>query len=300
MQILRHAIELEALKGGVLVPTMGALHAGHAALVAAARRCADAGERRRAVIVSVFVNPTQFNEKTDFERYPRTLDADAALCADAGADAVFAPEVEEIYPPGRPVWMPAGAELPPAAREPGLEDAHRPGHFAGVCAVCRRLFELARPREAVFGEKDWQQLAVVRAMAASMPEGPRIIGHPTVREEDGLAMSSRNRLLTPNHRRRAAALARALEEAGRHDVPEEAEQGGRRVLLAMRIVPEYLAVRDGSTLAPLTGKAGAAPGARVLVAARVGDVRLIDNAPWPGFRIEHSPAASARAGSAAP
>ncbi|MBL8747189.1 MAG: pantoate--beta-alanine ligase [Phycisphaerae bacterium] len=271
MRVVEDAGGLESTWGGVFVPTMGALHAGHAALIERARGLAGG----RAVVVSVFVNPTQFNERSDFERYPRSLESDVAACERAGADVVFAPSVEVMYPAGVKVDSPA---LPAVATQPGLEDAHRPGHFAGVCQVCRRLFELVRPSRAVFGEKDWQQLAVVRAMVASLGLALEIVGHPTVREADGLAMSSRNALLAPNHRRRAAALHRALTEAAEHSDANEAEAAGRRVLLANRIVPEYFVVRDAATLGDV--RAGAA--ARALVAARVGGVRLIDNECWPG------------------
>ncbi|MFM9957750.1 MAG: 4-phosphopantoate--beta-alanine ligase [Phycisphaerales bacterium] len=285
MKVVTTAESLAAFRGGVFVPTMGALHEGHAALVRRAAELAAPGGL--PVVVSVFVNPTQFNDPRDLERYPRTLDADVRVCESAlggtGMSCVFAPPVEVMYPPemgGRGgVRVP---ELPAAATVPLLEDAHRPGHFAGVCQVCLRLFELVRPAQAVFGEKDWQQLAVVRAMAAREMPGLEIIGHETVREGDGLAMSSRNTLLMPQDRRRAPAMARALVEAGRHDDPAEAEQAGRRVLLANRLVPEYVAVRDSATLGPPK------PGqpARVLAAAKCGNVRLIDNAGWPGFRLE--------------
>jgi len=279
MQILRDAQGLGAFAGGVFVPTMGALHEGHRALIRRARDVAQG----RPVVVSVFVNPTQFNDPTDFERYPRTLDADALACRESGADVLFAPGVDDVYPPSSP---PASLPpLPEVATTPGLEDAHRPGHFQGVCQVCARLFELVRPSVAIFGEKDWQQLAVVRAMVRGLGLTLDIQGHPTIREPDGVAMSSRNMRLTPNHRRRAVALVRALAEASRHHDPIEAERAGRTVLLTSRIVPEYFVIRDAATLlAPVQG----AP-ARALVAAPVGGVRLIDNAPWPGFSIEATP-----------
>jgi len=279
MQILRDAAALNDFVGGIFVPTMGALHAGHRALIIRAREIA-AG--RHPIIVSIFVNPTQFNERSDFDRYPRTLDADAALCAEAGASVIFAPDVEAMYPPEHPPSVPP---LPAVATTPGLEDAHRPGHFAGVCQVCARLFALVKPSIAIFGEKDWQQLAVIRALVQQESLGIEILGHPTVREPDGLAMSSRNVRLAPNHRRQALALSRALEEAGRHTNPDAAERAARLVLLANRISPEYMVVRDAATLGPATEGAPA----RTLVAARVGDVRLIDNAPWPGFRLDAAP-----------
>lgn len=276
MQVVRTGAELSAFRAGVLVPTMGALHEGHAALI---RRAAALGKvGALPVVVSVFVNPTQFNDPNDLARYPRTIERDIEICRDAGAACVFAPAVEEVYPGGDRAGVRV-PELPGVATEPGLEDAHRPGHFAGVCQVCLRLFELVRPTQAVFGEKDWQQLAVIRAMAAREMPGLNIVGHGTVREADGLAMSSRNALMPPQDRRRATAIVRALVEAGRHTGVAGAENAGRRVLLANRLVPEYVAVRDGETL----GQVRAGNPARVLAAARCGSVRLIDNAPWPGF-----------------
>lgn len=270
MRLVTDESGLQPLHSGVLVPTMGALHAGHLALIRRARESAS----DRPVIVSIFVNPTQFNDPADFDRYPRTLEADLPACESVGANAVFVPSVEVMYPPGVTIETPP---LPEAATEPRLEDAHRPGHFAGVCQVVKRLFDLLRPSQAVFGEKDWQQLAVIRAMVEllSLPIG--IIPHATIREEDGLAMSSRNALLAPNHRRQATALWRALRAAAEHGDPVEAERAERAVLLANRIIPEYFAVRDSATLMePHPGRP-----ARALVAARVGGVRLIDNAPWP-------------------
>lgn len=271
MHVVTDAAGLAQLQPGVFVPTMGALHAGHIALI---EHAASIG---RPVVVSIFINPTQFNEQSDFERYPRTLETDIAACERAGASVVFAPPVEVMYPPGITIETPP---LPDVATKPGLEDAHRPGHFAGVCQVCTRLFELVKPAKAIFGEKDWQQLAVIRAMVQSLKLSLEIVGHPTIREPDGLAMSSRNALLTPNHRRRATALSKALIEASDHRDAEEAGRAGRRVLLANRIVPEYFVIRDAATLGPV-----AAASARALVAAKVGDVRLIDNAPWPGFAL---------------
>lgn len=276
MRVLTTIQGLAEFHGGVFVPTMGALHEGHAALI---RRAVDIASGTAPVVVSVFVNPTQFNDPRDLERYPRTLDADVRLCAGAGASCVFAPTVQEMYPEGISAGTPV--RLPAAATDPGLEDARRPGHFAGVCRVCLRLFELVRPKSAVFGEKDWQQLAVIRSLVEQERLGIGVEAHETVREPDGLAMSSRNALLPPQDRRRAPAMARSLVEAGRHASPDEAEAAGRRVLLANRLVPDYVAVRDGATLGPaMHGRP-----ARVLAAAMCGTVRLIDNAPWPGFML---------------
>lgn len=284
MRVISEAASLPAWRGGIVVPTMGALHEGHASLIRRARAAAEsAGGVTLPVVVTVFVNPTQFGDAADLARYPRTLEADTALCARAGADVVFAPGLEEVYPPGREVRVP---RLPAVATEPGLEDAARPGHFAGVCQVVQRLFELTRPRAAVFGEKDWQQLQVVRAMAEQEGTGIEIVAAPTVREPDGLALSSRNRFLSAEERGRGLSLSRALREAGEYGAPTAAEGAMRRVLEGAGLRPDYAVVRDAASLL-----APSAPGAgfsqvgerplRALVAARVGSVRLIDNAPWP-------------------
>ncbi|TVQ64098.1 MAG: pantoate--beta-alanine ligase [Phycisphaerales bacterium] len=278
MRILTDADQLHELRGCVLTPTMGGLHAGHAALVRHARALAD--ERGTSVVVSLFVNPTQFDNPADFARYPRTLDADSALCAAAGADAVFAPPVAVVYPAAAPVPAPP----PPAqALGRGLEDAFRPGHFEGVCQVVRRIFDLVSPAAAVFGEKDWQQLQVVRAMTARDLPGIEIIGSPTVREPDGLAMSSRNRFLTPDERARAAGVARALCDACGAPSVHEAERAMRRTLGAAGMTIDYAVVRDAATLEPVdpTTAPGGAGQMRALVAAHLGSVRLLDNAPWP-------------------
>ncbi len=272
MRVVHDPAELASSAGGSLVPTMGALHDGHAALV---RRAA---ELARPVVVSIFVNPTQFGPGVDWRRYPRPLDADLGRASSAGADVVFAPDVDAIYPAGRPVAVP---RLPPAATRPGLEDACRPGHLAGVCQVVARLFDLVRARMAVFGEKDYQQLLVVRQMVAQ--EGRRWAGlhieaHPTVRLASGLAQSSRNAYLQAADMDRALALYRALQSARRLAAPGtpphaveramrgELERGGLRV--------DYAAVRDAGTLEPIDSFGFPA---RALIAARLGDVRLIDN-----------------------
>src|SRR5688572_19846269 len=204
MPVIRTNAELAEARaeggGGVaFVPTMGALHAGHLALIQRA-----AGLMRRStgkaapVVVSIFVNPTQFGPNEDYTRYPRMLEADVAAAQSAGADIIFAPDVKEIYPSGGSEDF-LGRELPAVATRPHLEEAHRPTHFAGVCQVVARLFDLVQPRFAVFGEKDYQQLLVIKTMADAQPDrwsDLQIIAHPTVREPDGLAMSSRNAYLT--------------------------------------------------------------------------------------------------------
>lgn len=284
LHIARSNAELaQALAHGrwVFVPTMGALHAGHAALVRQASSLAVARGLAGAV-VSVFVNPTQFNEKADFDRYPRMLDVDAAICQDAGATIIYAPRAEDIYPPGASIPVPT---LPGVATRPGLEDAHRPGHFAGVCQVVARLFDLIQPAAAVFGEKDWQQLAVIRAMVEQERMDIEIIGAPTVREADGLAMSSRNRFLSPTDRDRAAALSQALCDACEAGTPDDAETVMRCTLEAHGITPEYAVVREAATLErPAPGATTRDTQWRALIAARVGSVRLIDNCGWPSPR----------------
>ena len=277
MIVLHARAELDALLAGrrrAVVPTMGALHDGHAALV----RRAVSDAPTRPCIVTVFVNPTQFDDPSDFARYPRTLDADAALCAAAGALCVFAPAVGEVYPPALSL---DDTPIPAVATSPRLEDAHRPGHFDGVCRVVRRLFDLTRPDVAYFGEKDWQQLEVVRAMTAALSMPIEIIGVPTVRAPDGLAMSSRNRFLTPDERARATCLRRALDAANEQAAPAAAEAAMAALLRAAGARIDYAVVRDASTLlAPMPR----AP-CRAVIAARLGAVRLLDNAPWEPPRL---------------
>lgn len=264
---------IDARGGGVLVPTMGALHAGHAALVRAGAEHAARRSLGAGCLVSIFVNPTQFNDPSDFTRYPKTLDADLTLCREAGAAAVYAPGVEDVYPPEEPPPVPT---LPAVATEPGLEDRFRPGHFAGVCQVVLRLFRLTRPAAAVFGEKDWQQLQVVRAMARAEGLPIEIVPHATVRDPDGLAMSSRNRFLSGAERATGLAISRALRAASGAGTPAEAEAVLRRVLVEAGITdPDYAVVRHAETLMP----SDRGPW-RALVTARVGSVRLLDNSAW--------------------
>ncbi|MHC4428179.1 MAG: pantoate--beta-alanine ligase [Planctomycetota bacterium] len=273
MRIARSAADLAGCEGCALVPTMGALHEGHLALVRHARRSGVS-----PVVVTIFVNPTQFGPGEDLDRYPRSLEADLAACRAEDADVVFCPPVEVVYPPGGEIAPPA---LPRVALRPALEDAHRPGHFAGVCQVVARLFDLTRPAVAVFGEKDYQQLLVIRAMVAADPDrfgALRIAALATVREPDGLAMSSRNRYLAAEDRSRALGLVRALEAArtswAQEADPDAAERVMRDTLAAARLDVDYAVVRDAETLEPLDDPTRPARG---LVAARLGDVRLIDN-----------------------
>lgn len=274
MRIVRTPEELSHAHGGVFVPTMGALHEGHCQLI---RQAVSRRSSGQPVVVSIFVNPTQFNDPKDLARYPRTFDADVAACERAGADVVFAPAVEVMYPPGVGIAVPS---LPRVATEPGLEGRLRPGHFAGVCQVVARLFELIRPRQALFGEKDWQQLQVIRAMTTEHRLGVEIVPVETVREADGLAMSSRNVFLSPDERVRARAVPRALELACGVATPDRAEAAMRSELENAGFVVEYAVIRDAQSLAAVQ------PGkpARALIAARLPSVRLIDNREWTAAR----------------
>ena len=250
------------------VPTMGNLHAGHYSLVTLARRHAD------RVVSSVFVNPTQFGPNEDFTRYPRTPDADTAGLAAAGCDALWLPDVESMYP--------FGVELAAKVHVPGvsavLEGAFRPGHFDGVCTVVSRLFNQVLPDVAVFGNKDYQQLAVIRQMVADLQFPIDIVGGEIVREANGLAMSSRNQYLSAQERATAPAIHRTLLAmragilAGMPRVRVEAEANA--ALRDAGFVPDYAAVRRPDFSEPADGEGGA----RVaLIAARLGRTRLIDN-----------------------
>jgi pantoate--beta-alanine ligase len=261
----------EARRGGRsvgLVPTMGAFHAGHEALMRAAREQCD------EVIVSLFVNPAQFDEPGDLAAYPRTEAHDAAIAADLGVDALFAPPVAEIYPDGF-------ATAIRVARLSGvLEGAERgAAHFDAVCTVVCKLFNIVAPDVAFFGQKDAQQVVVVRRMVRDLDIPVRLEIVPTVREPDGLALSSRNARLGAADRRRALALSRGLSavrraiERGERD-PAAAEAAGRAAMAAEGVAPEYLAVVDPETL---EGVAEIAGRVLVVVAARVGPARLIDN-----------------------
>jgi pantoate--beta-alanine ligase len=251
-----------------LVPTMGALHEGHISLVKAAQR------RARRIVTSIFVNPAQFAPTEDLAKYPRTFASDRALLTEAKADLIFAPDAAEMYPQG---FVTTVSLAGPAAA--GLEDAFRPTHFPGVATVVAKLFTQARPDVALFGEKDYQQLQVVRRMALDLDLGVEVIGAPTIRDADGLALSSRNRFLTPDERRSALALHRALDEARqslRAGAPvESALRDGREKIEAAGFVVDYFALRDADSLEPVLAL-GPGP-ARLLVAARIGQTRLIDN-----------------------
>jgi pantoate--beta-alanine ligase len=256
--------ELRRRGSVALVPTMGALHAGHRSLLRSAPGLAD------AVVVSIFVNPLQFGPAEDLDRYPRTFDADLAMCRAEGVGLVFAPTPEVMYEGGSQVTVHPG----PLGEE--LEGGVRPGHFRGVLTVVAKLFGLLRPDVAVFGEKDYQQLTLIRRMVADLDLGVRVVGVPIVREPDGLALSSRNVYLSTVERSRAVALSAALRAGAAAAVegPGAVLQAATAVLADFEGVEvDYLTLR-----APDLGPAPLAGEARLLVAARVGGTRLIDNA----------------------
>lgn len=248
MIVVRSINELDLPRHGVtgLVPTMGALHAGHTALFRTARAESD------VLVASVFVNPVQFSDTGDLTAYPRDLERDIELAAAEGVDVIFAPSAEEMYPPGFATWV-----EPEGAAE-GLESTHRPGHFRGVATVCLKLFNIVRPEIAWFGQKDAQQVAVLKQLVRDLNVSVEIRVVDTVRDHDGLALSSRNARLSVEERERAQAIPRALETRD--------EARARAVLESAGLEPDYVAVADlnGPTLA---------------IAARVGSTRLIDNVP---------------------
>ena len=255
-----------------LVPTMGALHAGHVALVAEARR------RASFVVASVFVNPTQFGPNEDFARYPRTLDADVEACARAGATAVFAPPVEAMYPPGDETRVHVGATAAP------LCGAHRPGHFEGVATVVTKLFAITGPCVAVFGRKDYQQLRVIARVARDLFLPVEIAGLRTVREPDGLALSSRNAYLSAEQRAAALALPRGLSLASGAFQRGERDAGALAALARAEVAAladagtiDYVDVADPESLRVLGPGERTGERALLALAVRVGRTRLIDN-----------------------
>jgi len=257
-----------------LVPTMGALHAGHISLVEVARRHAD------HVVVSIFVNPTQFGPHEDFSKYPRTLEADLKMCQQAKVDVVFTPGVHQMYPPHSP-----DLHIEPTAVASPLEGVHRPGHFAGVCQVVAKLFNITLPDVACFGEKDFQQLAVLRAMTLALCFPIDIVGCHTLRESSGLAMSSRNRYLSDSQHARATSISRSLRHAqqlavsGVTDVAKILDQM-KQILLhpgeqqAVPVELQYASIVNEDTMqvADVVNEKS-----RALVAMKVGETRLIDN-----------------------
>ncbi|MGP3958330.1 pantoate--beta-alanine ligase [Nonomuraea sp. 3N208] len=258
---------VKARTGGevALVPTMGALHEGHRSLIRLARARAD------QVVVSIFVNPLQFGPSEDFSRYPRTFDADLEVCRSEGVSVVFHPSAEDMYHPDRQVSLHSGrmGEI--------VEGASRPGHFDGVLTVVLKLFNLVQPHVAIFGQKDAQQLALIRRMVADLDVPVEIIGAPTVREPDGMALSSRNRYLSAADRQVALALSRALREGAAEPAPSRIRAAARAVLDAAgpELDVDYLVLVDPATF---TEVGETYSGEAVLaVAARVGATRLIDN-----------------------
>ena len=273
MQVIETAAEMRraraALKGRVaLVPTMGALHAGHMSLVKLARA------RSSNTVASLFVNPMQFGPNEDFSHYPRPRERDLEMFRDAGVNVVFAPSTAEVYPPGE------SARVDPGAIGTVLEGAHRPGHFTGVATVVTKLFALVRPDVAVFGEKDAQQVRVVRGITRDLMLGVEIVAAPTVREPDGLALSSRNVLLKPEDRAVAPVLFQALSAA--KDAWQRGERRGVSLKDAARAVfadvgqaeVEYVSAADPETLSEVDVARGPV---LVSLAVRFGNVRLIDN-----------------------
>jgi pantoate--beta-alanine ligase len=274
MQVIRSLAELRAtcasLRGQLgtlsLVPTMGALHAGHQALVAAA--AASGG----AVVTSIFVNPMQFGPHEDLARYPRDEDGDLAKLRSWGCHLAWLPDVTTMYQPG------GATSVEVAGPAEGWEGDARPGHFRGVATVCAKLFGQVRPDRAYFGEKDWQQLQVVRRMVADLLLGLEVIAVPTVREPDGLALSSRNRFLLPPERHLAPKLFATLCEVAAAlaggDATGHVLSAAQHQLQQVGFGVDYLALVDGATLQTL---ATLAPGARLIAAAHLGRVRLLDN-----------------------
>ncbi len=267
---LRRAIDnLRSRKATIaLVPTMGALHDGHVSLVRAAKR------RARKVIVSIFVNPTQFAPTEDFGSYPRTWKADVAKLAAENVDLIWHPSVEAMYPLGFATRI-----VPEGPAAVGLEDRFRPHFFGGVATVVGKLFTQCRPDLAIFGEKDFQQLRVVAHMARDLDLGVKVIGSPTVRERDGLALSSRNVYLSAEEREVAPTLYRTMKESARRiragDDIEAAMAGGAEMIRAAGFALDYYEIRNAETLAPVaSNKDGPL---RILVAASLGKTRLIDN-----------------------
>jgi pantoate--beta-alanine ligase len=246
MKVARTLAELETAPGTGLVPTMGALHDGHVALLRAAR------QENRRVVMSLFVNPAQFDEQADLDAYPRDEAHDLEIAEAEGVDVMFAPAAEELYPPGFSTWVDPG--------ETGAEGAARPGHFRGVATVCLKLFDLIRPERAYFGQKDAEQIAVIRRLVRDLNVPVEIRAVPTVRDPDGLALSSRNGRLSADEREQALGLPRALASAAGASDPVAA---ARSCLNGLE--PEYVEVLDLGD-------------SKVLAAAvRVGSIRLIDN-----------------------
>jgi pantoate--beta-alanine ligase len=272
MKVVRTIAEARAERASsddlVLVPTMGALHAGHVSLLQLAR------QHGSTVAATIFVNPTQFGPREDFSKYPRPIEQDLAKCEQAGVDWVFMPEAQEMYPPG---VAEIAIDLPQLSNV--LEGKHRPGHFSGVCQVVAKLFNITRPTAAVFGQKDFQQLRIISAMVEILNWPIRIVAGPTVREHDGLAMSSRNQFLSDPERQKALTLSKSLF-FGKGEYTQGVRQTNRlltsmqRVLVEQHLPIDYIAAVDPVTLKPVDVITGPTV---LAVAARVGTTRLIDN-----------------------
>ena len=268
--------ELVAARGDnptvAVVMTMGALHEGHATLIRTAREVVG---RSGYVVVTDFVNPTQFGEGGDFDRYPRTLEHDLDVSAIAGADVVFAPSVEEMYGSSNLVDLGNQVMIEPGALGEILECAARPGHFKGMLTIVGKLLHLTAPKYALYGEKDYQQLALITSMVTQLRFPVEVRGVPTVREEDGLAMSSRNRFLSTSERAIAAVIPRAIQaaaEVAKYDGAAAGVRAGNAILSDHdEVEVDYLVITN-----PQLGPAAKGAG-RVLIAARIGDTRLIDN-----------------------
>ncbi|MBR7835923.1 pantoate--beta-alanine ligase [Actinospica durhamensis] len=270
--------DLEAARAGrpgdvAVVMTMGALHEGHSALMRAARRTA------KTVVVTVFVNPLQFGPNEDFDHYPRALEADLKLCQEADVDVVFAPTVDEVYPGGDPL-----VRVVPGPMGERYEGAHRPGHFSGMLTVVNKLINLTGPDYVFFGEKDAQQLALVRRMVLDLNLPVDVVAVPTEREADGMARSSRNRYLSAQERESAAALSRALFTGIAQRRPDEIRDAARAVLTEAGraeppVVLDYLALVDPRDFTEIQDSDYSGP-AVLAVAAKVGTTRLIDNLPF--------------------
>ena len=275
LEMFAHSAKVWARGGSVgLVPTMGALHQGHLSLMEYARtRCDE-------LVVSIFVNPLQFNQESDLDNYPRTWDADLGACESLGVDVVYAPNPVGMYPKGYQTRVEVDQLTAP------MEGECRPGHFSGVTTVVTKLFNAVRPHLAVFGEKDFQQLAVVKRMASDLDMGIEVVGCPTVREPDGLAMSSRNKHLSPQERREALCIwkglvkARDLFASGQRDPKALLAAARREIKSSPGAKLEYLELVNPETLQPTPGPAG--PVDRLCVALWMGKTRLIDNASLAG------------------
>jgi pantoate--beta-alanine ligase len=282
MEIVKTIEDARALRSRLgrlaLVPTMGALHAGHLSLIAHARNNAP------HVAVSIFVNPTQFGPKEDYTKYPRPIEEDLEKCEKAGVDFVFQPAADEIYPPGLPDVV---VDLPSLSSV--LEGKHRPGHFKGVCQVVAKLFNILQPNAACFGQKDFQQLRIIRAMVDALDMPIDIIACPTLRDPDGLALSSRNAYLSPDERQRALAISRALMMAWA-EFRSGINQTNRliatmqRPLLENHLNIDYVAAVDALTLKPVEKVEQPTV---LAIAARVGNTRLIDNVMIAPPEVQH-------------